>query len=435
MAKNKIKQPGFWAKYRAVTLWKRVLVGLALGAVVGLALRWSLGAETATWLGDNVFRQLGNIFVRLIRMLIVPLVFTTLVAGIIGMGDPKKLGSIGLKAILLYLATTMFAVTIGIVMGSLFRPGEQVDFSNVLPSPVDSDAPSLWDRFLNIIPDNPFGALATGDVLAIIFFAILFGIAVLVMGKTAKPVGDFIVSGAEVILKITGWVMEIAPFGVFFLIAWVTATQGLATFTSVALVAAALYLGCLLQIIVVYGGLIGLVNRLPLIRYLRGSFDAMAVAYSTSSSSATMPVTISCAKHNLGVSNSVAASVLPLGATINMDGTSLYLGILAMFAAQAFGLDLSAVDYVMIAVTATAASVATAGVPSASLFLLGTVLPAIGVSPEQTALMVGFILPFDRPLDMMRTLTNVSGDLAVATTVAKSEGELDEAVFRTPAVV
>lgn len=429
------RKPGLWSRWRAVTLWKRVLLGLVLGAVVGLAMRWTIGADTASAIATTWLKPFGDIFVRLIRMLVVPLIFTTLVAGVVGMGDPKKLGSIGLKAIGLYLITTLFAVGIGIGMGAIFRPGAGVDFTGVAPGKLVEDAPTLTERFLNIIPANPFGALASGDILAIIFFAILVGAAVLLMGKQAKPVGDLIVSGADVILRITHWVMELAPFGVFFLIAWVTATQGLSTFTSVALLAAALYLGCAIHILVVYGGIIGLVLRLPLIRYLRGSFDAMAVAYSTSSSSATMPVTISCARDNLGIKNSVASSVLPLGATVNMDGTSLYLGILALFAAQAFGLHLSVSDYVLVAVTATLASVATAGIPSASLFLLGSVLPVIGVSPEQTALMVGFILPFDRPLDMMRTLTNVSGDLAVATAVAKSEGELDEEVFRDPAVV
>lgn len=435
MAKTDVKQPGFWAAYRSVTLWKRVLIGLALGAVVGLTMRWTIGAETAAAFATTWMKPFGDIFVQLIRMLVVPLIFTTLVAGVVAMGDPKKLGSIGLKAMGLYMITTLFAVAIGIVMGIIFRPGEGIDFTGVEPGALNENAPTIAERLINIIPANPFGALASGDVLAIIFFAILFGVALLVMGKAAKPVSDVVTTGADVILKITHWVMELAPFGVFFLIAWVTADRGLQTFTSVALLAAALYLGCLIQIIVVYGGLIGLVNRLPLIRYLRGGFDAMAVAYSTSSSSATMPVTITCARDNLGIKNSVASSVLPLGATINMDGTSLYLGILALFATQAFGIELGMMDYFLIALTATLASIGTAGIPSASLFLIPVVLGTIGVPAEQAALMVGFILPFDRPLDMMRTLTNVSGDLAVATTVAKSEGEIDEDKFRDPAVV
>jgi Na+/H+-dicarboxylate symporter len=236
-------------------------------------------------------------------------------------------------------------------------------------------------------------------------------------------------------LKMTHWIMELAPIGVFFLLAWVAATQGLATFTSVALLAACVYVGCLIHMAVVYGGLVRVVLGLPIVRFFRGMFDAQAVAYSTSSSNATLPITISCARDNLGVSNAVAGSVIPLGATINMDGTSLYLGVLAMFAAQAFGFELGFADYAIIALTATLASIGTAGIPSASLFLLATVLSAIGATPEQTALMVGFLLPFDRPLDMMRTLTNVTGDAAVAVAVAKWEGELDEETFRRRAVV
>lgn len=287
---------GLFARWRAIVLWKRVLGGLALGAVVGLSLRWTLGADAASDVATTWLKPFGDIFVRLIRMLVVPLIFTTLVAGVIGMGHPRKLGTIGVKAIGLYLLTTLFAVTIGMVMGAALEPGRGVDFGGATPSALVADAPTVTERFLNIIPANPFGALASGDVLAVIFFAILVGVAVLVMGKSAKPVGDLINSGAEVVLRITGWVMELAPFGVFFLLTWVTATQGLATFTSVALLAAALYFGCLLHIVLVYGGIVGVILRLPLIRYLRGSFDAMAVAYSTSSSSATMPVTISCAR-------------------------------------------------------------------------------------------------------------------------------------------
>jgi Na+/H+-dicarboxylate symporter len=421
--------------YFGVTLWKRVLVGLALGVIGGLALRAALGPEAATELTTNWFRPFGDGFVRLIRMLVVPLVFTTLAAGVLAMGDPAKLGGIGVKAFALYIVTTLFAVVIGIGMGAILQPGSQADFADVVPSQVGADAPGIVQRLLAIIPDNPFGALASGDILAVIFFAILMGVTMLVMGETAKPVANVFTVGAEVMLKLTHWIMELAPIGVFFLLAWVAASQGLATFTSVALLAACVYFGCIIHMVLVYGGIVRFVLRLPIVRFFRGMFDAQAVAYSTSSSNATLPVTISCARKNLGVSNAVAGSVIPLGATINMDGTSLYLGVLAMFAAQAFGFDLDFADYALIALTATLASIGTAGIPSASLFLLATVLTTIGASPEQTALMVGFILPFDRPLDMMRTLTNVTGDGAVAVAVAKWEGELDEKTFRRKAVV
>ncbi len=408
-----------------ITLWKRVIGALVLGVIVGLII-----GEDAVYL-----KPIGDAFVAAIRMLVVPLIFTTLVAGITAMGEPAKLGSIGVRAIMLYLATTLVAVTIGIVFGYLFQPGAGVDFTDVTPNPIAAEAPGLVERLINIIPTNPIGALADGNVLSIIFFAILFGIGILMTGKKGRPVGAVIESGAEVTMKITHWVMEAAPFGVFALIAWVAGTKGIETFQAILTLTVAVYAGCLLHIILVYGGIVRVILGLPIVRFYRGIFDAQAIAYSTSSSSATLPVTISCAQDNLGIRPAVASSVLPLGATINMDGTSLYLGILALFAAQAFGMQLEFADYVLVALTATLASVGAAGIPSASLFLLATVLQVFDVSPEQTALMVGFILPFDRILDMMRTMTNVTGDAAVATAIAKWEGEIDEETFRTPAVV
>lgn len=426
------RKQGWLSAYSRIDLWKRVLTGLALGVIAGLVLRFALGPEAASDITTTWIRPFGDAFVQLIRMLVVPLIFTTLTAGVLAMGEPSKLGSIGLKAMGLYIGTTLFAVLIGIAMGAILRPGAGVDFTGVAPSVIAADAPTIAQRLIAIIPANPFAALASGDILAVIFFSILLGVALLMMGAKAKPVSDVITAGAEVMLKITHWVMELAPFGVFFLMTWLGATQGLSTFTSVALLAACVYIGCILHMVLVYGGIIRIGLRLPVVRFFRGMFDAQAVAYSTSSSNATMPVTITCVRENLGVPPAIAGSVIPLGATINMDGTSLYLGVLALFAAQAFGLDLSLADYALVALTATLASIGTAGIPSASLFLLATVLSTIGATPEQTALMVGFILPFDRPLDMMRTVTNVTGDGAVATAVAAWEGELDREVFCAP---
>lgn len=420
---------GWLAAYNRIDLWKRVLAGLALGVAVGLILRFVLGADTADAITTTWFRPFGDAFVQLIRMLVVPLIFTTLASGILAMGDPAKLGSIGLRAIGLYLITTLFAVVIGLAMGALLQPGAGVDFTGVAPTAIETNPPTVAERLIAIIPANPFAALASGDILAVIFFAILLGVALLVMGAVAKPVADVITAGAEAMLKITHWVMALAPFGVFFLMVWLAATQGLSTFTSVALLAACVYGGCVLHMALTYGGLLRFVLGLKLVPFFRGVFDAQAVAYSTSSSNATMPVTITCVRENLGVPNAIAGSVVPLGATINMDGTSLYLGVLALFAAQAFGLDLSLADYALVALTATLTSIGTAGIPSASLFLLATVLSTIGATPEQTALMVGFILPFDRPLDMMRTVTNVTGDAAVSVAVAKWEGELDRDIY------
>ncbi len=411
-------------------LWARVLIGLFAGGLLGY-----LFGETAAQA-----KPIGDAFVKLIRMLIVPLIFTTLTAGVIAMGDPKKLGSLGLRTILLYMATTVFAVTLGLIMAVIWRPGIGLDMeagadaaSAAVTARLEAAAGAertVVQQLLDVIPTNPLAAMVEGDILAVIFFSILFGVAILASGEGARSIGRGIESAAEAILKLTGFVMALAPYGVFALMAWVLGTQGLAVLVNLGKLAGALYLACAFQILLVYGFLVRVVLRLPFGRFLRGILDAMSTAYSTASSSATLPVTISNVSRNLGVHKSVAGSVLPLGATINMDGTSIYLGIVAVFAAQMVGIDLTLGQYVGIAVTATAASIGAAGIPSASLFLAVAVLQTFGVTIEQAVAVIALVFPFDRLLDMMRTTTNVTGDAAVATAVAKWEGELDEEVFR-----
>lgn len=414
-------------------LWKRVLGALVLGIAFGALMSQIMGAEAATNFIESYVRPVGDMFIRLIRMLIVPLILTTLVAGVYALGDPKRLGPIGGKTLLLYFATTFFANIIGIIFGLVFRPGASADLGGADAVPVTGEAEGLGSRLLAIIPDNPVAALADGDVLAVIFFAVLLGIGILLAGRAGKPVGDLFNSASDVVLKVTHMVMEVAPFGVFALVAYTTVSQGIEAFASIGLLIVTVYLGLITHAILVYGGLIKFVLRLPLLNFLRGIVDAQAVAYSTASSSATLPVTITNVVDNLGVKRSVAGSVLPLGATINMDGTALYLGILALFTAQAFGYDLTLTHYFMIAFTAAIASIGAAGIPSAGLFLLAIVLSTFNVPPEQIAIIVGFILPVDRIMDMARTALNVTGDAAVAVTVAKWEGELDEDRFRAPA--
>ncbi|MAW79157.1 MAG: dicarboxylate/amino acid:cation symporter [Parvularcula sp.] len=411
-----------------IKLWKRVFLGLVLGVIFGLAVSQTMEAAAAEALLEKV-RVIGTVFIRLIRMIVVPLVFFTLVAGIYAMGDPKKLGTIGIKAFVLYIFTTFFANLIGLGMGTLFQPGKGVDLGGAEPRQM-GEAQPIGERLLGIIPENPFAALVEGDMLAVIFFALLLGVGLLMAREAGQAAGRFFEAGAEGILQMTHIIMELAPFGVFGLIAYVAGTQGVATFTAILSLTLAVYLGCALHMLFVYGGLVRIILRLPFVDFFRGILDPMMVAYSTSSSSATLPVTIRAATENLGIKKSVAGSVLPLGATINMDGTSLYLGIVALFTAQAFGYSLEPQHYFLIALTAALVSIGTAGVPSASLFLLAIVLEVFDVTPEHTALVIGFIFPFDRLLDMMRTVTNVTGDTAVATAVAKWEGELDEDVFR-----
>jgi Na+/H+-dicarboxylate symporter len=403
------------ASWFKITLWKRILGALVLGLIAGLI--WGEGANSIRWMGD--------IFVRSIRMLVVPLIFTTLVAGVVSMGDARRLGSIGLKAFALYLGTTALAITIGLVFGTIFQPGVGVDLSGAEAQTL-STTTTLAERLINMIPINPIQALAEGNILAVIIFAILIGMGIIMVGDDAKVLRDVFNAGSEVMLKLTFIVMELAPFGVFALIAWVAGTQGAATLLKVVTLAGAVYLACIAHIVFVQFGMVKFLARMKVLPFARGAVDPQLLAYSTSSSAATLPATMAAAEENLGIGTPVRSSVLPLGATVNMDGTALYVGIVALFSAQAFGVPLELSDYLIIGLTTTLVSIGTASVPSASLFLLAAVLTSIGISAEQTAIIVGFILPFDRVLDMMRTVVNVTGDLAVATVVAKSENELDE---------
>lgn len=403
----------------AIALWKRILLALVLGVIVGMI--WGPGASTISWLGD--------LFVRLIRMVVVPLVFVTLVSGVVAMGDPAKLGSLGAKTLAVYMLTTLAAIVIGLVLAAALQPGVGVDLSAAAPTAVQETIP-LSERLLSIVPSNPIAALAEGNILAIIFFALLVGVSVLTIGEKGKPVADLMESSSEMMLRITHWVMEVAPFGVFALIAAVAGTQGVAALLDVLTLALAVVLACLIHVIVVHGiGIIKLTLGLSPVTFFKGARDAMLVAFSTSSSSATLPVSMSVAEDNLGIKPVVASTVLPLGATINMDGTALYVGIVSVFAAQAFGIDLSLTDYAIVAGSTTLVSIGTAAVPGASLFLMAAVMGAIGITPEQIAIVIGFILPFDRPLDMLRTVVNICGDLSVATAVANWEGEFERDIF------
>ena len=412
--------PSLMQRWFATALWKRILLALVLGVIVGAIL--GEGAQSIRWIGD--------LFIRAIQMVVVPLVFITIVSGIVAMGDPRRLGSLGIKTLAMYMLTTLMAISIGLLLAALIQPGLGVDMSNAVPG-VLQEPVSFRDQLMRIVPTNPIAALASGDFLAIIFFAILFGSGILAVGSAGKPLAELMDSGAAVMLTLTGWVMEMAPFGVFALIAWVSGTQGVAALMDVVPLAGTAVLAFAIHFFLVYGGLMKLVLKLSPYKFFRDAKNATLVAFSTSSSSATLPVTMSVAENNLGIKPVIASTVLPLGATINMDGSAIYVGVVSVFAAQAFGVDLGFVDYIIMAGATTLVSIGTAAVPGASVFLMAGVMATIGLTPAQIAIVVGFVLPFDRPLDMLRTCLNVTGDLAVATTVAKWEGEFDEEMFNS----
>jgi len=271
--------------------------------------------------------------------------------------------------------------------------------------------------------------LAKGDMLALIFVAILFGVGTLLTGNAGKPFANLLQSASAVLFRVVGIVMEATPFGVFALTANAVAANGAAVFVHVGWLALAVLAGSLFQIVVVHSLILRFLARLPVLPFFRGIIDALVVAFSTASSSATLPVAMRVAERNLGVSRPVYSTTLPLGASIGKDGTAMYVGLLSMFSLQAFGVPLTPTVYALVLLTGALAAFGTAPVPSASLFMLAAVLSAVGVTPEQTALVVGFVLPFDRLLDMTRTVPSASANLTVATTVARWENELDEARY------
>ena len=404
----------------ATPLWKRVLGALALGLL--FALVWPEATPAVAFMGD--------LFVRAIRMLVAPIVLVTIASGITTLADPKRLGSLGGRTVGLFAFTTAVAVSVGMAVATLIRPGEGAPLGTAAPHALGEPV-TPYEQLIGIIPLNIFEALAKGDMLALIFVSILLGVGTVIAGEAGKPFAGLLQSASAVLLRIVGIVMEATPFGVFALIANAVAANGAAVFVNVGWLALAVALGSLFQIVVVHSLLLRFAARLPVLPFFRGIVDALAVAFSTASSSATLPVAMRVAEKNLGIARPVFSTVLPLGASIGKDGTAMYVGLLSMFALQAFGTPLTPTVYGLVLLTGALAAFGTAPVPSASLFMLAAVLSAVGVPPEQTALVVGFVLPFDRLLDMTRTVPSASANLSVATTVARWEGELDEEVYRS----
>ncbi|MBA3677589.1 MAG: dicarboxylate/amino acid:cation symporter [Sphingosinicella sp.] len=403
----------------AIPLWKRVLGALALGLLFAFA--WPEATPAVQFMGD--------LFVRAIRMLVVPIVLVTIASGITSLGDPKRIAGLGGRTVGLFALTTALAVSIGMAVASLIRPGEGAPLGNAAPQAL-GDPPTPYEQLIGIVPTNIFDALAKGDMLAIIFVAILMGIGTLVAGEAGRPFSNLLQSASSVLLKIVGIVMEATPFGVFALIANAVAANGAAVFVNVGWLALAVVIGSAAQILIVHSLILKFLAKVPVARFFRAIIDALVVAFSTASSSATLPVAMRVAEKNVGIAPPVYSTTLPLGASIGKDGTAMYVGLLSMFALQAFGTPLTPTVYALVLLTGALAAFGTAPVPSASLFMLAAVLSAVGIPPEQTALVVGFVLPFDRLLDMTRTVPSASANLTVATTVARWEGELDETMLR-----
>lgn len=395
---------------------------LGVGFIIGLILGFIIGpmAPNSPFIADIVIPLLqlvGNIFLALLKMLIVPLVFSSLIMGASSIGDSKVLGRIGVKTVAFYLGTTVVAIAIGLVLGNIIQPGVGMAIEGAKAAAKEPE--TVFNVILNIFPANPLKALVEGVMLQVIVFALFLGVAATLIGEKGRAFLEFNSSLAEVMFKVTAIVMKTAPYGIFALIAVTAAKYGPAVLAPFAKVIFAVYLGCFLQVVIVYSGLItGIVHKSPL-WFLRGVREAMLAAFVTRTSAGVLPISMNNVQNNLGVSEDVSAFVLPLGATINMDGTAIYEGICALFVAQAFGIDLSFGAQLGILMTATLASIGTAGVPGAGLIMLSMVLVSAGLPIEGMALVAGI----DAVLDMARTCVNVTGDMCVSTVIAKTEGE------------
>ena len=361
-------------------------------------------------------QPLGSIFMAMLNMLIVPLVLSSLIVGVASLGDLKALGRIGVKTVVLYLVTTAIAIAIGLALGNIIQPGTGMDLALAKAQEAKA-APSLGQVLTNMFPKNAFAAMVNANMLQIIVFALFFGVALTMAGEKGKPALAFFDSMAEVMYKMTAIVMKFAPYGVFALIAVTVSKYGMAVLLPFAKVIAAVYIGCIIHAVVVYSGLVTVFTRKSPLWFFRGIKEASLTAFVTRSSAGTLPVTMECC-HNMGVPEKVSSFVLPLGATINMDGTALYQGVCALFIAQAFGIPLSIGAQLGILLTATLGSIGTAGVPGAGLIMLTLVTTQAGLPIEGVAMIAGI----DAILDMIRTSLNITGDAAVATVVARTEG-------------
>ncbi|MGN7410173.1 dicarboxylate/amino acid:cation symporter [Sporosarcina sp. SAFN-010] len=371
----------------------------------------------------DFLQPLGDLFLRLIKFVIAPLILSTLVVGVASMSDPKQLGRIGIKTIVYYLATTAIAIIIGLSVAFLINPGTGVNIStdeSSIPEAAIAEPQSAIDTFLNIVPTNPFEALATGNILQIIFFALFIGIAITMIGEKAAPVLSFFEGFAEIMYKITGIIMRVAPFGILGLMAPVVGEYGLSVLLPLLKVVLAVYIACIVHALVVYSIAVKTMGKLSPITFFKGIFPAALVAFSTASSAGTLPVTIKNTTENLGVPKRIASFVLPLGATINMDGTAIYQGVAVVFIAQFFDLQLTFLQLLTVVLTTVLASIGTAGVPGAGMIMLAMVLNSVNMPLEGIALIAGI----DRVLDMMRTSVNIVGDASAAVIVAGSEREI-----------
>ncbi|MBU2464800.1 MAG: dicarboxylate/amino acid:cation symporter [Bacteroidetes bacterium] len=414
---------------------------------MGAGILFGLLAVMAGWhdFTTDWIKPWGTIFIKLLKLIAVPLIIVSLINGISNLNDVSKLSRIGLKTISLYLLTTVIAITVGLMVVNITQPGKLLpeeksrEFQEKYAANVAATDQTITDEgplqfITDIVPDNIFLAMTENtSMLQVIFFSILFGISmILIPTEKTRPVKVFFESLNEIVLQMIHLIMWIAPYGVFALIASITVevagdqiADTAALFGSLGLYALTVVIGLLLLVFVIYPLIISLLTVIGFKQFIKGLSPAQLLAFSTSSSAATLPMTMQCCEENLGVKKEVSSFVLPLGATINMDGTSLYQAVAAVFLAQIYGMDLSLMQQLTIVLTATLASIGSAAVPGAGMIMLVIVLGAVGIPTEGIAL----IFAVDRPLDMLRTVVNITGDASIACAVAHTENKLDETLI------
>lgn len=403
-------------------LWTKMLIGLVLGVLVGIF----FGPQAA------YLKPIGTAFLGLLSMVVLLLVFSSMTVGVTAINDVRKLGRVGLKTLSLYVGTTVIAIALGLLAAKLINPGQGFSTLQTAVAPVVvAPTPEFSQLFLNLIPSNPIGALASGNVLQVIIFSIFLGLGITMVGDKGRPMVQLLESLYEVMIRITAMVMNLAPYGIFAIMAWVSGTFGIKILLPLCKLVLTHYLVCIFHLVIVYGGILLLMAKLRVIPFFKGLTDAITVAASTTSSLATLPALMHGVERNLGVSQHISRFILPLGSTVNMNGTAIFQAIATVFVAQVYGVELGWQSLLVIVVTATLGTIGCVGIPGGALVTLSLVLGSVGLPLEGIAIIAGI----DRLRDIIGTVVNVLGDAVVAVYVAKTEGELDEERYHNGSTV
>lgn len=396
--------------------WVKILIGLFTGVIFGLIANEQFVALTV----------LGKIFIDLLKMLVGILVFASIVTGICHINDPRKLGRIGLRTVLFYIITTVLAISVGIFIGYLFKPGQGLGLITDSSMLEETARIGLLDFLASIIPANPFAALVEGNIMQVIVFAVLFALAIIFAGEKGKPVLNFIESLADVMNSLTHIIMKLAPYGVFALIASAVGSMGAKVILPLLQFLACCYVACLFQLVGVFPLILKYLIKTPILPFFKGMKDAIVLAFTTSSSAATLPVTMECATDELGISEDISGFVLSLGSTVNMNGAAIGQAISAIFIAQAYGIELTWLKLGILTFTSLMTAIGAAGIPGQGIVMLSVVLASIGLPIEGIALVAGV----DRIREMISSVVNVLGDAVAALYVAKKEGQLNEEIYK-----